>query len=150
MSFEKEFKLEHAWVEFRDRLQMIAERRGLTLSQVTQEALENFVAEDFAQPRGTQDDIKLGLPAGKPILEEVKLHRYSMFVWPDADDCPDHLLEAWLEMIHGDINNIRHMLDKEKIEAEKVFEKYAAMKTRLKKRVEARDKCEQSSEPDQE
>ena len=140
MSFEKEFKLEHAWVEFRDRLQMIAERRGLTLSQVTQEALGNFVAEDFARPRDTSDDIKLGLPAGEPIIEEVKLHRHAVFSWPDADDCSDKEIDDWLMKIGIDTDEIRSWVERERDEMNRVLSKYKAMKDRLLKRVEARDK----------
>lgn len=140
MSFEEEFKLEHAWVEFKDRLQMIADRRGLTLSQVTQEALGNFVSEDFAKPRSTNDDIKLGLPAGEPIIEEVKLHRYSAINWPDADNCSDEEVERWLGLIQEDMFQIKILGEKDALELDRVLNKYRNMESRLRKRLKAQDK----------
>lgn len=128
------------WPELNNELDRIAQRRGITREDVLVEAVQVFIEADWVDPKNHKTDVELGRAEvdRRKEIREAKLHRSSMFVMPDPDECPDEKLEAWLRMCRGDMKHIQKVIDKELAVMKRVLGRYQEVEKRLVKRMEAR------------
>jgi hypothetical protein len=136
----------------------IAARRRVPFPAVVREAIQHFVEEDVLCPKGDDDDAKLSYPRGEgAAASEAKIARPSTkLTFPDPDDCPDHALESWLDLIKHDVTAINTQVQKDAaecpdvpgggvalssdVEYRAVLARYAAIEARLKRRLASRTK----------
>ena len=135
-------------LDVRLAIEDVARRRGLPVGEVLIEALQDFLAKDFLDPKSDATDMALCFPAGEDkALMECTMPWPVQLCLPTPDMCPDENLDEWIALVEIDMSKMHTAMTKfdsttdpkARSQFSRVMKQYGLVRDRLFVRKGARD-----------